>query len=253
MDLGLQGKRAIVTGGSRGIGRAIAERLAAEGYNVAICARDAGQVAEAVTALEAKGVRAIGDSVDVADSTALKAWIDGTAGALGGLDVLVANVSALAGDSGEEAWRRAFEIDMLGTLHTINAAEPHLARSDSGAIVAISSVSALQYFGGVRAYNSIKAALINHISNVAHELAPKGIRANSVSPGTIYFKGGVWHDRELQQPEFYQAALKLNPMGRMGTPEEVANAAVFLASPAASFITGANLIVDGALSQGVQY
>ena len=111
----------------------------------------------------------------------------------------------------------------------------------------------LQYFGGVRAYNSMKAALINHVSNVAHQLAPKGIRANTVSPGTVYFKGGVWHDRELQQPEFFQAALKMNPMGRMCTPEEVANATVFLASPAASFISGTNLVVDGALMQGVQY
>lgn len=253
MDLGLAGKNAIVTGGTRGIGRAIADRLAAEGCNVAICARDAGQVAEAVAALESSGVKATGAAVDVTDTPALKGWIDAAAGELGGLDVLVANVSALAGDPGEAAWRQAFEVDMLGTLHTIDGAQPHLERSDAGAIVAISSVSALQYFGGVRAYNSIKAALINHISNVAHALAPKGIRANSVSPGTIYFEGGVWHERELQQPEFYQAALQMNPMGRMGTPEEVANAAAFLASPAASFITGTNLIVDGALSQGVQY
>ena len=124
---------------------------------------------------------------------------------------------------------------------------------DAAAIVAISSVSALAYFGGPRSYNSMKAALINHMSNTAHALAPKGIRVNTVSPGTIYFQGGVWHQRELEQPEVYKGALAANPLGRMGTPQEVANATAFLASPAASFITGANMIVDGGLTPYVQY
>jgi len=253
MDLGLKGKKAIVTGGTRGIGRAIAETFAREGADVAVCARNAEQVDETVAALQGMGVNAYGATADVSDAAAISQWITEAAGQLGGIDALVANVSALAGDSGEAAWRAAFEVDMLGSINTIDAAIPFLEKSEAGAIVSISSVSALQYFGGVRAYNSIKAALINHVSNVAHQLAPKGIRANTVSPGTVYFKGGVWHDRELQQPEFFQAALKMNPMGRMCTPEEVANATVFLASPAASFISGTNLVVDGALMQGVQY
>jgi 3-oxoacyl-[acyl-carrier protein] reductase len=253
MDLGLKGKKAIVTGGTRGIGRAIAERLAAEGADVGICARNAGQVGDAVAALQGRGVKATGRAVDVTDGPALEQWITDAVGELGGLDILVANVSALAGDPSEAAWRAGFEVDLMGTIRSIDAALPFLEKSDTGAIVAISSVSALQFFGGVRAYNSIKAALINHISNVAHVLAPKGIRANTVSPGTIYFEGGVWYQREQNQPEAYNMALKANPMGRMGRPEEVANAAVFLASPAASFITGTNLMVDGALTQGVQY
>ncbi len=253
MDLGLGGRKAIVTGGSRGIGRAIAERLADEGCHVAICARDRTQVDAATAALAGKGVTAIGGALDVADDAALRRWIAATAADLGGLDILVANVSALAVDNSEAAWRAAFEIDMLGTIRSIEAAQPFLEASDAGAVVAISSIAALQYFGGVRAYNSIKAALINHVSNLAHQLASKGVRANTVSPGTIYFEGGVWHKRELEQPELFSAALGLNPMGRMGTPEEVAVAAVFLASPAASFITGGNLIVDGGLGQGVQY
>jgi 3-oxoacyl-[acyl-carrier protein] reductase len=253
MDLGLKGRKAIVTGGTRGIGRAIAQRLASEGCDVAICARNPEQVSETVEALKSKGVNASGASVDIADKVALDAWIAGAADELGGLDVLVANVSALAGADTEDAWRAAFEIDMLGTRNTIDAALPHLEKSDAGAIVAISSTAALQYFGGVRAYSSLKAAVINHVSNLAHALAPKGIRANTVSPGTIYFEGGVWHQRELNEPEIYKFALGANPMGRMGKPEEVANATVFLASPAASFITGTNLIVDGAMAQGVQY
>ena len=253
MDLGLKGKKALVTGGTRGIGRAIAERLATEGVDIAICARNAGEVAETVLALKDMGVQATGTDVDVGNELDLKSWINQAARELGGLDVLIANVSALAGDNSAAAWRGAFDIDMMGTIHTIDGALPHIEKSETGAIVAISSVSALQYFGGVRAYNSMKAALINHMSNLAHALAPKGIRVNTVSPGTIYFEGGIWNKRELEMPELFKGALAMNPMGRMGTPKEVADATVFLCSPLASFIAGTNLLVDGALSQGVQY
>jgi 3-oxoacyl-[acyl-carrier protein] reductase len=253
MDLGLKGKKALVTGGSRGIGRAIAERLAMEGADVAICARNADEVSAAVSSLQGMGVRATGASVDVADEGALKAWIDSAAEELGGLDILVPNVSAMASVHTSEAWRAAFEIDVMGSIHAVDAALLHLETSEAGAIVAINSVAALQYFGGVRPYNTLKAALVNHMSNLAHQLAPKGIRVNSVSPGTIYFKGGIWHTRELEAPEAYQGALGLNPMGRMGTPEEVANATVFLCSPMASFISGTNLLVDGAMTPSVQY
>ena len=253
MDLGLRGKKAMVTGGTRGIGRAIAERLATEGADVAICARNADEVAATVSALQDMGVQATGTNVDVGDELALKSWIGQAASELGGLDVVVANVSALAGDDTAAAWHDAFDIDMMGTIHTIDGALPHLEKSETGAIVAISSVSALQYFGGVRAYNSMKAALINHMSNLAHALAPKGIRVNTVSPGTIYFEGGIWNKRELELPELFEGALAMNPMGRMGTPNEVADATVFLCSPLAGFIAGTNLLVDGALSQGVQY
>ncbi len=253
MDLGLKGRKAIVTGGTRGIGRAIANRLATEGADVAICARNGDEVAETVAALQDMGVQATGAVVDVGDGAALKTWIDSAAGNLGGLDVLVPNVSAMASTNTAEAWRAAFEIDIMGTINTVEAALPYLEKSDAGAIVAINSVAGLQYFGGVRAYNTMKAALTNHMSNLAHELAPKGIRVNSVSPGTIYFKGGVWHTREVETPEIYKGALGLNPMGRMGTPEEVADATVFLCSPRASFISGTNLLVDGALTPSVQY
>jgi NAD(P)-dependent dehydrogenase (short-subunit alcohol dehydrogenase family) len=253
MNLGLSGKRAIVTGGTRGIGLRIAETLAGEGCAVAICARNATAVEETVAALERRGVRATGAAVDVADTAGLRDWIARAATELGGLDILVPNVSALGTAPGEESWRAGMEIDILGTVRAVEAALPHLERSDAGSIVAISSVAAVTVFGGVRPYNAVKAALIAYMAALSAELAPKGIRANTVSPGTIYFEGGVWHKREREVPQVFQMALERNPMGRMGTPEEVANAAVFLASPAARFITGTNLIVDGGLSRRVQF
>lgn len=256
MDLELADKRAIVTGGSRGIGRAIAERLTLEGCAVGICARHADEVAVTVAALRrlgGAGARVTGGVADVADRNALTAWIDATANELGGLDIAIANVSALATAPGEESWRLGMEIDVLGTVRTVEAAMPYLERSKDGAIVAVASTSALEAFSGPRAYNAVKAAVINYMSNLATTLAPKSIRANTVSPGTIYFEDGVWGKHKREQTEIYAAALAHNPMKRMGTPAEVANAVAFIASPAASFITGANLVVDGGFTRRVQY
>jgi NAD(P)-dependent dehydrogenase (short-subunit alcohol dehydrogenase family) len=253
MDLGLAGKRAVVTGGTRGIGRAIAGLLAEEGCHVGVCARGEAAIAPTVEALRAKGVEATGAAVDVRDAPALGRWVAAVAGELGGLDVLVANVSGFGLTLDEAGWRQGFEGDILGTFNAVEAALPFLERSGAGAIVAISSVAAVESFGGVRPYNAVKAALIAYVSNLAGELAAKGVRANTVSPGTIYFEGGVWQQREREQPDLFAAALSRNPMGRMGTAEEVARAAVFLASPAAGFVSGTNLIVDGALTQRVQF
>ncbi len=253
MDLGLAGKKAVITGGTRGIGRAIAELLADEGCDVAICARSEEAIVATVDALKTKGVSAVGGPADVRDGAVLGDWLTSAAETLGGVDILVANASGFGLTLDDAGWRQAFDVDILGSFHAVDAALPFLERSDAGSIVAISSVAAVESLGGVRPYNSVKAALITYISNLATDLAPKGIRANSVSPGTIYFEGGVWHQREQEQPEIFQAALDRNPMGRMGSAEEVARGAVFLASPAASFITGSNLIIDGALTQRVQF
>ncbi len=250
MDLGLEGLRALVTGGTRGIGRAIVERLVSEGARVAFCARGAGAVAELASRL---GATASGASVDVSDGEALKTWVNEAAPAMGGIDILVPNVSALGGTVGDEGWRRGLEVDILGTVRAIDAALPYLESSPAGAIVVISSTAALESLVGLRPYNAVKAALINYTSILATEVAGKGIRANSVSPGTIYFPDGVWGQRERETPEFFQSMVDMNPMGRMGTPEEVANAVAFLASPAASFITGTNLVVDGGLTRRVQF
>ena len=254
MDLGLKGKKAVVTGGTRGIGRAIADLLADEGADVAICARNPAEVEAAASALSAKGVTATGGVVDVADSTALDQWMTAAADTLGGIDIVVPNVSALAGGGDRDAWRRSLDVDIMGTVHTVEAALPYLEKSDAGSIVVISSVSGLEILGpDIRPYNTVKAGLIAYVSNVSTLLARKGIRANTVSPGTIFFEGGVWDQRRINVPDVYKWALSRNPMGRMGTPEEVARAAVFLASPAASFITGTNLVVDGAITQRIQF
>ena len=253
MDLGLSGKKAIVTGGSRGIGRAICELLAEEGCDVALCARGEAGVEEAVTALAGKGVKAYGGIVDVADTQALRQWVAAAAGQLGGLDIFVANVSALAQAMDEDSWRRSLDVDVLGTVAGIEAAIPFLEKSACGAIVVLGTTGAVEIAGAPRPYASVKAALAPYVKALARNLAAKGVRANMVSPGNVYFKGGVWNMVEQNSPDVFKTMLSRNPMGRMGTPQEVANAVVFLASPRASFITGTNLIIDGALTQRVQF
>jgi 3-oxoacyl-[acyl-carrier protein] reductase len=253
VDLDLKGKNAAVTGGTRGIGRAIAELLASEGCNVALCARHEAVVDATVAALAGHGVRSWGGRVDVADTTGLRAWVAAAADALGGLDIFVSNVSALAQSMDEESWRRSLEIDVMGTVTGVEAALPFLEKSDAGAIVVIGTTGAIEIAGAPRPYASVKAALVPYVKALARNLAPKNIRANMVSPGNVYFKGGVWNVVEENNPEVFKVMLSRNPMGRMGTPAEVANAVVFLASPRASFITGTNLIVDGALTQRVQF
>ena len=253
MDLGLKGKKAIVTGGTRGIGRAIATLLAAEGCDVAICARNRGPVDETVAALARTGVKAVGGAVDVANLPALRAWIGEAADALGGLDIFVANVSALAQGMDENAWRRGFEIDVMGTVFGIEAALPVIERSQSGSIVVVGSTAMAEIYGPNRSYAAVKATLVPYVKGLARNLAAKNVRANMVSPGNVYFKGGVWNVLEQNNPAVFQTMRARNPMGRMGTPAEVADAVVFLASPRASFITGTNLIIDGALTQRVQF
>lgn len=252
MDLKLTGRRALVTGGTRGIGRAVVEGLLAEGAHVAFCARNADEVAATEKELRDRGGRVFGATVDVGDEVALTAWVDSAAQSLGGIDIVVSNVSALAIPDTPENWETSLRVDLLGTVRLVNAAMPHLEQSSAAAIVTISSVSGREIDFAAGPYGTAKGALVHYTQGLAYQLAGKGIRANTVSPGNTYFPGGVWENIEHANPELFATALALNPTGRMGTPQEMAAAVVFLASPVSSFTTGTNLVVDGALTRGVQ-
>jgi 3-oxoacyl-[acyl-carrier protein] reductase len=244
MDLGLKGLKAVVTGGTKGIGRAIAQTLAAEGAHIAFCARNADEVEQTSKDFAAAypGIKVHGVVADVGDAAGLAAFVNGAAAAFGGL--------AIPND--EANWQKTFEVDMMGTVRLVNAAMPYLEQSSAASIVTISSVSGREIDFASGPYGAFKAAIVHYTQGLAYHLAGKKIRANTVSPGNTYFKGGVWEQIEHGNPDLFKMALGLNPTGRMGTPQEMANAAVFLASPAASFITGTNLVVDGALTKGVQ-
>lgn len=253
MDLGLKGLNVLVTGGTKGIGRRAADIFAEEGANVSICARNAEEIEQTVAYLRKPGVKAFGQAINVGDKTALEGWIDASAKALGGIDILVANVSALAAAEDTEAsWQAQFDIDMMHTVRAVNASLPHLEKSKAPSIVIVSSVSGREIDFASPAYGAFKAALIHYAHGLAHKLAPKLIRVNSVSPGNVYFKDGIWHYIETNLPDLFQRALSLNPTGRMATPEEIGKGIVFLASPASSFTMGTNLVIDGALTKGVQ-
>ncbi|KXS16021.1 short-chain dehydrogenase/reductase SDR [Gonapodya prolifera JEL478] len=261
-ELKIEGKRGIVTGGSKGIGRAAAELLVKDGASVAICGRNQADLDGAVKDLQGlakKGAKVTGAVLDVSDGAALKQWIDSVATEFGGLDFVVANVSALEAGQTIDAWKKAFEVDMLHTVSCCDTALPYLSKSSGASVVSVSSVSGREVdFMAGGPYGPMKAALIHYMSSMAFKHAKSGlngtpVRFNTVSPGNTYFEGGVWQNIERGNPELFKTALGLNPTGRMATAKEVGNAIAFLVSDAASFISGTNIVVDGALTRGVQF
>lgn len=251
MDLGLKGKVAIITGATKGIGRSIAQSFAREGAHVGICARGADGVAATVEALRASGVKSFGAAVDAGDPEAVRGWVEECRAYFGGVDCYVANVSALGTSTEPAAWRRSLDIDLTGMIAGVEASLPAL-EDRKGSIVLVNTTGAVQVFGPPTPYPVVKAGGLAYMKYLANFVAHKGIRVNAVSPGSIYFEGGLWEDRRKNQPERYERMLKLNPMGRMGMPQEVANAVLFLSSAAATFISGANLVVDGAITTRIQ-
>lgn len=252
MDLQLTGSRVLVTGGTRGIGRAIVETFVDEGAVVEFCARDTAEIEETEKAIAGRGGRATGVRLDVRDGPALTGWVEAAAERLGGIDAVVANVSAIAVPDTEENWYTGFEVDLMHTVRLSKAALPHLEASGRGSIVAISSVSGREADFASGPYGTMKTAIVGYVSGLALQLAGRGVRANVVSPGNTYFDDGFWQGAETTMPDLYGTALGLNPTGRMGTPQEMARAVVFLSSPVSSFTTGTNLVVDGALTRGIQ-
>ncbi len=237
------GKRVIVMGGSRGIGRSIALAFAAAGASVSVCARGRGPLEATRREIEAFGVTGHGASVDLADAGAIASYVPSAAAAIGGLDVLVNNASGFGHADNEEGWAASLTIDVLAVVRASHAAIPLLGSGSS--IINIASISALHASSRSAPYGAVKAAVIHYTASQAKILAPKRIRVNCVAPGSIEFPGGVWDKRRTEDPELYGRTLAQIPFGRMGRPEEIADTVLFLASERASWITGQSIVVDG--------
>ena len=240
-----QGYRVVVAGGSRGIGRSIALGFAEAGAAVSICARGVAALEETRQALAAHSALAHARSCDLADARAIDAYVAEASAALGGIDVLVNNASGYGFDDGDEAWSAGFNVDLMAAVRASRVALPHLKASPHGCILHTSSIAAFRPRANGAAYAAVKAALSQYTTSQALALAEHRIRVNAIAPGSIAFADGLWERRKLEQPELYRATLAKIPFGRFGTPEEVAHAALFLASPWAGWITGHTLVVDG--------
>jgi 3-oxoacyl-[acyl-carrier protein] reductase len=245
MDLGLSGKRAVVTGGSRGIGRAIALGLAAEGAHVAICARSEEALRATEAELRALGGKVFAEACDVGDGEALDGFLDRAREQMGGLDILVNNVSALGVGEDLAAWQTNIDLDLMASVRATQRVVPWMEEAGGGSILFMSSISGIEP-SGTAPYAAMKAALISYSKSLAISLAPKKIRVNAIAPGSIEFEGGVWERVRANNPQRYQDTIARIPWGRMGTAEEVADVAVFLASERARWVTGACIAVDGA-------
>lgn len=245
MQISFKDKRVVVAGGSRGIGRSIALGFAGAGASVSICARGRESLDKTVAEIKALGVKAHGAPCDLGNKEAIDGYVAAAAAALGGIDILVNNASGFGGGDTEEGWKKGFDVDVMATVRASNAAIPHIERAGGGAILNISSISG--YAGSARStsYGAVKAAVIHYTMSQGLMLAPRKIRVNAIAPGSIEFPGGLWDQAKTANPNLYKAIFDSIPWGRLGKPEEIANAALFLCSEQASWITGQTLTVDG--------
>ncbi|QQS12165.1 MAG: SDR family oxidoreductase [Rhodospirillales bacterium] len=245
MNFDFKGKRVVVCGGSKGIGRSIALGFSAAGAGVSICARDPKALEATRAEIAGHGVTAHAVSCDLADGKAVVAYVEAAAKALGGVDVLVNNASGFGSTDDEAGWAASINVDVMAMVRASNAAIPHLVKNASSAIINISSISGLRPSVRTPPYGAVKAAMIHYTTTQAAALARKGVRVNCIAPGSIEFPGGSWEERRTSAPELYGRILKSIPFGRLGHPEEVANVALFLASPLAAWVTAQTIAVDG--------
>ncbi len=248
MQISFSGKRVIVAGGSRGIGRSIALGFAGAGAAVSICARTRAALDQTAAEIKALGVKAHAAPCDLADAKAIAAYIEEAASSLGGIDILVNNASGFGGGDTEDGWRKGIDVDLMATVRASNAAIPHIERRGGGSILNISSIAGFGASVRTTSYAAVKAAVINYTASQGLMLAGKKIRVNAIAPGSIEFPGGLWEASKTANPKLYDAIFKSIPWGRLGRPEEVANAALFLCSEQASWITGQTITVDGGQS-----
>lgn len=253
MDLGLQGKKAIIVGGARGIGYAVAEILAREGCDVAISARGEDSVKDAVAKLKRYDTKIVGGSTDVRKAEDYGQSIERFIDQLDGCDILVPISSAGGGMGSEKYWQKAYEVDLMGPVRAVEAALPHMLKQKAGSIVLIATTSAGEAMGGPQPYNAMKASLVTWGKQLALFHGKEGIRVNVVSPGPVEFGGGNWEMIKDTMTKFYDATLRQQPTGRFGSPEEIARCIAFLASPAASWVNGSHLVVDGGFTNRTHF
>ena len=252
MDLGLKGKKVILTGGSRGLGRAALEHFAKEGADVAFFSRNEAQVKAAADELKVHGGKVFAEAFEVNDMDAYSAWLTKAADELGGCDIFVHNMSS-SGAGGSGDWDMTYNLDIKGAVTSIETLTPHLEKSGEGSVIFMSSTAAVETFIRPQAFNALKAALITYGKQLSQSLGPKGIRVNMVSPGPISYPGGNWSKVKEAKPEFYDSQAGIMALGRFGTPDEIAKTVVFLSSSASSYTTGTNIIIDGGYTKRVQF